>query len=200
MKYRAATFLFALLAISALSPKAGFAQGDMSTQGPKKLSMMPYLRSTNCKPVEVKAVSNGATPPEVISALVAIQSYSDKPVKAVKIRWDIYRWGVGYRKRTTPCDAPPDSAKIYLSGTTPLIEVGRLVKGEVYDISSDPQMKSPLHATKTISVERPIIAFDELKSLTTDGTRDTFKDDYIGVVYVAEIVFEDGTKWEVEQK
>ena len=202
MKYRAAIFLFAILVILAFSLQTDFAQGVTrpTESSPKKFSVVPYLRDENCNPVEVKAVSNGARPPEVFTALVTIKSFSDKPVKAVKLRWDVYDWGIGNRKRTAACDAAPEPAEIHLSGTTPLIEVGQLLKGEVYNISSNPEMTSPFHASKTIMVERPIIAWDELKSLTTDGTRETFKDDYLGLMYVVEIQFSDGTRWEAVKK
>jgi hypothetical protein len=204
MKHRRATFLLALLAISALSLQIDFAQSltqQTETSIKNRFGMVQYLRKENCHPVEVKAISVGTVPPEVYTSLISIQSFSDKPVTALKVRWDIYKWAIGMKKRVAPCEAASEPAEIFLSGTTPLIEVGRLVKGEIYNISSDPlRVKTSRPANKVILVERPIIAWDQLKSLSIDGTRGNMKDDYIGIVYVAEIHFEDGTRWEAETK
>jgi hypothetical protein len=54
------------------------------------------------------------------------------------------------------------------------------------------------HITKTVLIERPIIAWDEVKSLTLDGTRETLRDNYAGVIYVSELHFDDGTIWKRE--
>jgi len=54
--------------------------------------------------------------------------------------------------------------------------------------------------TRTVFVERPIIRWDEVKSLTSDGTRGSFKDDYAAIIYVSEIHFADGTEWKGEIK
>jgi hypothetical protein len=147
----------------------------------------------------VKVVSIGAQPPEVLTSQVVIESFSDKPVAGVKLRWDVYSWDVGRKKAQSSCDATPEAADIYLSGTTPLVRVGSLAKGEVYNITSNPRATFPL-ATKTIVVDRPIIAWDEVKHLTLDGTRATFTGHYAAVIYVSEVQFEDGTRWEGEVK
>jgi hypothetical protein len=204
MKHRRATFLLALLAISVLSLQMAFAQGLTQQTGissQKKFSIAPHLRTAGCHPVEVRAISMGAVQPEVLTSLVAIKSFSDKPVTAIKVRWDIYKWDVGTQKQKASCHAAAEPSEIFLSGTTPLIELGRLVKGEIYNISSDPlRVNPPFPAHKVIFVELPIIAWDQLKSLSIDGSRGNLKDDYLGIVYVAEIHFEDGTRWEAETK
>ncbi len=204
MKHRTATISLALLVISAFNLQIDFAQSltqQTENSSQKKFSIAPYLRTAGCHPVEVKAISMGAVQPEVLTSLVAIKSFSDKPVTALKVRWDIYKWDIGTKKRRASCDAAAEPAEIFLSGTTPLIEVGRLVKGEIYNISSDPlRANTPFPANKVILVEWPIIAWDQLKSLSIDGSRGNLKDDYLGIVYVAEIHFEDGTRWEAETK
>jgi hypothetical protein len=176
MKHRRATFLLALLAISALSLQIDFAQSltqQTETSIKNRFGMVQYLRKENCHPVEVKAISVGTVPPEVYTSLISIQSFSDKPVTALKVRWDIYKWAIGMKKRVAPCEAASEPAEIFLSGTTPLIEVGRLVKGEIYNISSDPlRVKTSRPANKVILVEWPIIAWDQLKSLSIDGSRE----------------------------
>lgn len=204
MKYRTATFSFALLVISALSLQIDFAQSltqPTETSANKKFGMLQYLRKEHCHPVEVKAISVGTVPPEVYTSLISIKSFSDKPVTAVKVRWDVYKFAIGMKKRVAACDAASEPAEIFLSGTTPFIDVGRLLKGEIYNLSSDPLLVKTAHpANKVILVERPIIAWDELMSLSIDGSRGNMKDDYIGLVYVGEIHFEDGTRWEAEMK
>lgn len=204
MRYRTATFSFALLVISALSLQIDSAQSltqQAGTSVNKKFAMLQHLRKDNCHPVEIKAISVGTVPPEVYTSLISIKSFSDKPVTAVKVRWDVYKWALGMRKRVAACDAASEPAEIFLSGTTPLIELGRLLKGETYNISSDPLRVTTAHpANKVILVAQPIIAWDELKSLSIDGSRGNMKDDYVGIVYVAEIHFEDGTRWEAEMK
>ena len=204
MKHRTATFSLTLLVISALSLEINFAKSltqQIETASQKKFSIMPYLRTAGCHPVEVKAISMGSVQPEVLTSLVAIKSFSDKPVTALKVRWDIYKWDIGTKKQRASCDAAVEPAEIFLSGTTPLIEVGRLVKGEIYNIISDPlRVNDPYPVNKVIFVRWPIIAWDQLKSLSIDGSRGKLKDDYLGIVYVAEIHFEDGTRWEAETK
>jgi hypothetical protein len=208
MKCRAVNAVFALLIliILPLQPNSGriLAQENPSTSGPGFFTVLPYYHSRNyqrtgCHPVEVRAVSIGAQPPEVLTSQVVIESFSDKPVAAVKLRWNVYSRDVGRKKARSSCDATPEAADIYLSGTTPLIQVGHFAKGEVYNITSNPRATFPL-ATKTIVVDRPIIAWDEVMGLTLDGTRATFKGAYTAIIYASEVQFEDGTRWEGEVK
>src|SRR5215204_3726428 len=208
MHYRAVNAALALLILITLSSQSNSgriqAQENPPTSKRGFFTVRPYYHSRNypragCHPVEVRVVSIGAQPPEVLTAQVVIESFSDKPVAAVKLRWDVYSRDAGRKKARASCDATPEAADIYLSGTTPLIQVGHLAKGEVYNITSNPRATFPL-ATKTIIVDRPIIAWDEVKGLTLDGTRATFKGDYAAIIYVTEVQFEDGTRWEGEVK
>lgn len=201
MNYRAVNTSFALLILLTLPLQSNSGQIlEQENQLPAKsgLVMVPYhAPPTGCHPVAVKAVSIGAQPPEWLTSQVIIESLSDKPIVAVKLRWDIYGRAVGLKKARSSCDALPDAAEIYLSGTTSLIRVERLVKGERYDISTNSQrVRTPFPVAKTIFVAEPIIAWDEVKELTLDGTRDTFKGDYAAVMYVSEVHYEEGTKWE----
>ncbi|HYJ85647.1 MAG TPA: hypothetical protein VEW46_06315 [Pyrinomonadaceae bacterium] len=193
-----------LLVISTLCLPIAFAQSlTQQSEAPfkRQLTMLPYLRPEGCHPVEVKAVSMGSARPEVLTSLVTIKSFSEKPVTLLKVRWDMYKLDVGLKKRRAACDAAAEPAEILLSGTTPLIDVGRLLKGELYTISSHPQeMSSARRVSKVVLVDYPIIAWDELEPLSIDGTRRGLKDDYGGIVYVSEIHFEDGTRWEAKTK
>jgi hypothetical protein len=208
MNYRAVNAAFALLILTTLSsqPHSGriLAQETPSTSRQGFFTVLPYYHSRNyprtgCHPVEVRVVSIGARPPEVLTSQVIIESFSDKPVAAVKLRWDVYSRDAGRKKARSSCDATPEAADRYLSGTTPLVQVGHLAKGEVYNITSNPRATFPL-ATKNIVVDWPVIAWDEVKGLTLDGTRATFKGEYAAIIYVSEVQFEDGTRWQGEVK
>ena len=201
MKHRAVV----LLVISVLSLQFTFAQSltqQSETLSKRKFTIVPYLRIGGCHPVEVKSISMGSVNPAVLTSMITIKSFSEKPVSALKVRWDIYQWDIGMKKRSASCDAAAEPAEIFLSGTTPLVEVGRMLKGEHYTISLNPQeMRSPPPVDKVILVDWPIVGWDELKPLSIDGkTRGNLKDDYSGIVYVSEIHFEDGTRWEAEMK
>jgi hypothetical protein len=170
--------------------------GDQEVQSSKKkFSVVGYYPGPDsCHPVQVKAVSTGANPPDVLTAQVTVVSFSAKPVAAVKLRWEVYRWHVAMKKRRSSCDSSSEAGETFLSGTTPLIQLGQLAQKETCNISTYPLfISSP--ATKTVFVEEPIISWGEVKPLTFDGTRNTFRDDYAAVIYVSEILFEDGTTW-----
>ena len=177
-----------LLVISALSLQITFAQSlppQSEALSKRKFTIAPYLRTGGCHPVEVKANSMGSVNPDVLTSMITIKSFSEKPVTALKVRWDIYQWDIGMKKRRAACDAAAEPAEIFLSGTTPLVEVGRLLKGELYTISLNPQeIRSGEPVDKVVLVDWPIIGWNELKPLSIDGTRGNFKDDYSGIVYV----------------
>lgn len=201
MNHRIAGSAFTVMMLLALSLQTSLGQG-MGAGGQaakKRFTVLPYKGSVACHPVEVKAVSIGGAPLEVVTAQVNIESFSPKPVTAVKLAWNVYRMNAGLRKRSSGCDENPRSAESFLSGSTPLIQLGQLAEKETVNIGINP-MPYKYPATKTVFVDQPIIAWDEVKALTTDGTRDTFKDDYALVMYIAEIHFADGTKWTGEIK
>jgi len=193
-----------LLVISVLSLQITFAQSltqQSETPSKRKFTIVPYLRTGGCHPVEVKSISMGSVNPAVLTSMITIKSFSEKPVKALKVRWDIYQWNIGMKKRSAACDAAAEPAEVFLSGTTPLVDVGRMLKGEHYTISLNPQeMRSAQPVNKVVLVDWPIVGWDELRPLSIDGTRGNFKDDYSGIVYVSEIHFEDGTQWESGNK
>ena len=204
MNYRTANGALVILVLISFSSQANsgriFLQENPQT--PKKgfFGVLPYYHSRNhprigCHPVEVRAASIGAFPPEVLTSQVVIESFSEKPVTGVKLRWDVYDRAVARKKTLSSCDATPEPANVYLSGTTPLIQLGNFANREIYNITSIRGMTYPL-ATNTIILDRPIIGWDEVKGLTLDGTRATFKGDYAAVIYVSEVQFEDGMRWE----
>lgn len=202
MNHRILGSAFTLMMLLTLGLQANLAQGglqvDDSTRK-KKFTVVPYKGPVACHPVEVKAASIGAEPAEVLTAQVNIESFSAKPVTAVKLAWNVYRMNAGLRKRSSGCDDNPKSAETFLSGSTPLIQLGQLAEKETVNIGINP-MPYKYPATKTVFVEQPIVAWHEVKVLTSDGTRDTFKDDYALVMYISEIHFADGTRWTGEIK
>ena len=204
MNYRAANAAFAIVILITFSSHANsvriLSQENPQTSKKGFLTVLPYYHSRNrprigCHPVEVRVASIGAFPPDVLTSQVVIESFSEKPVTGVKLRWDVYDRAVARKKTLSSCDAAPELADIHLSGITPLIQVGHFVNGEVYNITSIRGMTFPL-ATNNIALDRPIIGWDEVKGLTVDGTRATLKGDYAAIIYVSEIQFEDGTRWE----
>lgn len=204
MNHRIVGSAFTLMMLLTFGLQVGLGQGLMGEGGagqpPKKtFTVRPYKAPVACHPVEVKAVSIGAQPPEVLTAQVNIESFSPKPVTAVKLAWNVYTMDEGLRKRDSGCDDDSQPAVIILSGSTPLIQLGQLAEKETVNIGINP-MPYKYPAKKTVFVERPIIAWDEVKSLTFDGTRATFKEDYALVMYISEIHFADGTKWTGEIK
>jgi len=197
MNHKIGRLAVAQMMLFTLSLQVNLGQmGVQEAQSSKKhfTALGYYPSPVPCHPVQVRAVSIGNKPPEVLTAQVTIVSFSAKPVTAVKLAWNVYRLDVAMKKRRSACDVNPEPAETFLSGTTPLIHLPQLAQKETCNISTYPLLiNSP--ATKTAFVEQPIIAWDQVKSLTFDGTRNTFKDDYAALVYVSELHFEDGTQW-----
>lgn len=141
----------------------------------KSIAFVPYYHPrVACHPVEVKIVSLGGQPQHVLLAQVTIESFSGKPVSAVKLGWNVYKRNVGVRKSLSPCDVTSDLAELLLSGVSPLIELGALLQNETVNIGTNP-LKIPMPATKTSFVDQPLIVWDQVKSLTDDGTPKTSK-------------------------
>jgi len=204
MNYRAASAAFAILILITFSSQAKrgriFQQENTQTSRKGFFTVLPYYHSRNrprtgCHPIEVRVASIGAFPPEVLTSQVVIESFSEKPVTGIRLRWDVYDRSVARKKIFSPCDATTEPANMYLSGSTPLIQVGHFANGEVYNLTSIRGMTFPL-ATNNIILDRPIIGWDDVKVLTLDGTRGSFKGTYAAIIYVSEIQFEDGTRWE----
>ncbi|MDX6530045.1 MAG: hypothetical protein QOH41_2335 [Blastocatellia bacterium] len=161
------------------------------------ISVVPYYHSSGgCSPVEVKVIKLGGQPQSALLAHITIESFSAKPVRAVKIGWNVYRSGAGDRKALTPCNAKADEAEVLLSGITPVIEVGELLQSETVNISTNP-LGFAMPAPRTVFVSQPFITLDEIRPLRDNGA---FKDDYTVVVYISEIDFSDGTRWEGKVK
>jgi hypothetical protein len=202
MNHRIGRSAFTLLMLLTLTAQSNLGQVGVQEPQPakKRFSVLFYSPfPVPCHPVLVTSVAIGSQPPEVLTPQVSIMSRTAKPVIAVKLRWDVYRWDAAMKKRKSGCDGHEEASEIVLSGTTPLIHLGQLAENESCNISTNPLFINR-RATKTVFVERPIIMWDEVKSLTSDGTRGSFKDDYGAIIYVSEIHYADGTQSTVEIK
>jgi len=198
MNHRTGRSAFTLMMLLLLTMQLNQAQVGVQESQParKRFSVVGYSpHPVPCHPVQVIASTIGANPPEVLTAQVTVQSYSEKPIIALKLSWNVYKFNVAVKKRfNVNCDGSTPAVEIFLSGTTPLINLGQLAQNETCHISTNPLViRSP--ATKTAFVAEPIIKWDEVKSLTSDGTRSSFKDDYGTLIYVSEIHYADGSQW-----
>ncbi len=198
MNHQTARIAFALTLFLTLAFQTSL--GQVAPEAPKvqkkSIAIVRYYHPrAGCHPVEVKSVSLGGQPLDVLLAQITIESFSAKPVSAIKLGWNVYKRDVGVRKSLSPCDVTSDGADVLLSGITPLIELGALLQKETVNIGTNP-LQVAMPATRTVFVDQPLITWDEVKSLTDDGTRRTLKDDYAVLLYVSEIDFKDRTKWE----
>lgn len=170
------------------------AVGSDQSSNKKFTAIGHYTGPGGCHPVQVTAASVGSRPPEVLTGQVTITSFSDKPVAAIKLTWEVYRWDVAMKKRRSNCDVGSEGVETVLSGSTDIIQLGQFARNETCNISTYPlPIDNP--ATKTVFIDQPIIAWDQVKPLTLDGTRRTFKEDFAAVIYVSEIQFADGSRW-----
>ena len=150
----------------------------------QRFNVVPAYR--RCEPAEVKFVSMGHQPKEAILAQVTIENRSDKVIAAVKLGWRVYGDKEGLRISISSCAAPAPSAEVFLSGTTPLIQLEALGPKETSHIAIDP-LPVPMPADKTVFVDRAFISVDDIKSLPANK--------YTAVVFVSEIHYGDGTRW-----
>jgi hypothetical protein len=150
-------------------------------------NVVPAYR--RCEPAEVKFVSTGHQPKEAILAQVTIENRSNKVIAAVKLGWRVYSDKEGLKIRTSSCAAPAPSAEVFLTGTTPLIQLEALGAKETSHIAIYP-LPVPIPANKTVFVERAFISVDDIQFLTANK--------YTAVVFVSEIHYADGTRWPTE--
>ena len=150
----------------------------------ERFNVVPSYR--RCEPAEVKFVSMGHQPKEAILAQVTIENRSDKVIAAVKLGWRVYGEKEGMRIGLSSCAAPAPAAEVFLSATTPLIQLEALGPKETSHIAIDP-LPVPMAADKTVFVDRALISVDDIKFLTAIK--------YTAVVFVSEIHYADGTRW-----
>lgn len=157
---------------------------ESSSSVRQRFNVVPAYR--RCEPAEVRFVSTGHQPKEAVLAQVTIENRSDKVIAAVKLGWRIYGDKEGMRISISSCSAPAPSAEVFLSGTTPPIQLEALGPQETSHIAIAP-LPVPIPADKTVFVDRAFISVDDIRSLTANK--------YTVVVFVSEIHYADGTRW-----
>src|SRR6185503_810801 len=92
MNHRIRRSAFTAMMLLMLTAQFNFGQVGVQQPQParKKFSVVGYSpHPVPCHPVQVKATTIGSRPPEVLTAQVTIQSYSDKPIIALKLSWNV---------------------------------------------------------------------------------------------------------------
>jgi hypothetical protein len=198
MKINIQRTLLVLLMLFAFASQAVLLP-TLKAQGPSLSVRQRFVVMTafpRCRPAEVKTVSFGRQPREALLAQVKVESHSSETITAIKLGWKIYDHQEGSKIQSSACDAPPISAEVLLSGTTPLIQVDLLAPKEASTISINPTVL-PAKAEKTVFVDRPFITADDVKPLTDRATQAT-QNQYLILVFVSEVHFNDGTTWNAE--
>ena len=149
-----------------------------------------------CQPAEVKTVSFGKQPADVLLAQVMVENHSDKAISELQLGWRVYNYPEGTRVNLAFCDAQPESAEVFLSGATQLIQLEGLAPKETGTISINPLIL-PSTATKTFFIDHPLLTAADVKSLPLDSPTPIIK--YAVVVFVSEIHYADGTTWELKK-
>jgi len=193
---RATLVLFAFLTLVAQSSMGQEPARDASKQPQNGITILAYARPPNSHdPVEVKMVSTGSEPKGSVIPLATIESFSAKPIAAVRLGWNAYRKREGIKKALLRPLAAGENAEVFASGITPLITIGSLAEKEVCEISADSLRRHTAGAAKTVLVNQAIVSMDDIKSLRGAPMVHVFNVDYAIVVYVSEVHFADGTEW-----
>jgi len=152
----------------------------------------------HCEPVEVKAFYLDGRQPGFLLTGVTIDNRSAKTVTAIKVGWKVYDFREGFEVATARCAAPPSTAQVFLTGSTPLIPLAEpLGPKETCNLGTKSMRLLP-SATKTIFVEQPFLKVEDVSALTLDGTLKTLTGQYTLVLFVAEATYDDGTTWTAE--
>ena len=153
----------------------------------QRFTIFPAYRP--CDPAQVNSFALGRQPLEAILAQVTVENLSEKTIVAVKLRWNVYEQQEGRRVSLASC--PPDSrsGEVFLTGATDMIQLTSLNPKEITAIGINP-LPVPTSELKTVIVDRPLVMVDDVKS---DAIGSTGK--YALVIYVAEVHFNDGTRW-----
>lgn len=164
------------------------------------VTAIPYYPSEgSCGPVQVWSINfYGKQPPEVVVPGITLKSLSSKPVVAVRVGWNVFDNDTArIRRILTRCDALLNSHKPLLSGTIPVIKLEPFYKDQTYLLSPVLLRDTFDPPDKSRQLEHPLVTVSDIKSLVASGTSNKFKDRYNIVVFVAEVYYQDGTKWEL---
>lgn len=189
--------LAAILAVASLLilPHGSIAQQQVRSRS-RGISAMPlYRRTEGCYPVEVRTVSMEASPNVVPQ--VVIKSFTPKRIRAVKIGLKAYEFSEAEKILATPCNEPVPTPELFLSLTSPSIELGSMSEGDTFSIGIKP-LPYPFPITKTVLTGQPFLTADDVKIMVANGDTETVKRNYGILVFVAEADYQDGTKWIAE--
>lgn len=186
----AATLLFAFVLPSDLNLRA---QQQAVAPIRRRVVIVPAVQ--RCQPAEVKTLSFGPQPADSLLAQAMVENRSDKVISAVHLGWRVYDYPEGTRVNLAFCDPQAPSAVIRLAGVTQLIQLDRLGPQETATISINPTVL-PTTATKIAFIDHPLLTAEDVKSLPLDPATPTLK--YAIVVFVSEIEYADGTRWELK--
>ena len=167
------------------------------TRQEKKRGVSPRLYLQDCFPAGVSGITGGSFDPGALVSELVVKSYSSKPIKAVRLGWYVYDDKTSMKFWKAGCSDKPIEEKPVLSGQTQLIELGRMLENQTFDVGTAPRIMMS-RADVTIFVKTPLIMMSDLSSLSTDGTQRGMRDAYGMFIAVREVYFEDGTKWVAE--
>jgi hypothetical protein len=163
----------------------------------KKGGISPRMYHQPCFPATVSAITGGSFDPGAFVSELTIKSNSPKPIKAVILGWYVYDDKTSQKIWNMACGDKPIEQRPVLSGQTQLIELGRMLENQTFNVGTAPRiMLWP--ADVTVFVKTPLIMMSDFISLSTDGTRQGLRDIYGMIIAVREVHFEDGTKWVAE--
>ncbi len=188
-----ALLLFALALMLSLNQNLEAQQRPLTIR--QRFTIVPA--NQRCQPAALKFVSFGRQPANALVAQVTVENRSVKTITAVKLGWRVYSYPEGTKEGLAFCDTQSSSTKVLLSGTTPLIQLGALAANETSNVSINP-IVIPTPATKTVFIDQPLLTADDVKSLPLDDPTPVIK--YSVVMFISEILYADGTTWEVTGK
>ncbi len=182
-------------AVSGLAQDARQATPPPKPERAKWVAPVAHASSPECSPAGIASHGSPIYPPEEFISNVFIQNYSSKPVTAVRMSWKVFDAENWQKQKSGKC-APAPEAEFLLSGNTPLVEFGGpLRKGEKCYVGRHPRILGYPPAL-SVSIDWMIVGTGQLTPLMEDASERRFKDDYLLLLYVSEVHFSDGTRWE----
>jgi hypothetical protein len=155
----------------------------------EKFTIVPAYH--HCYPAEVSGIALGGQPLGVLLAQITVENRSNKTITAVRLGWKVTAFKATVLSDEA-CGVPPDD-RVLLSGSTPLIELNQLAQAESVNIGTNP-LKLPTTVTKTVFIDYPILSANDVKSSPVEWNRRDSR--YNIALYVSEIHYLDGTRWE----
>lgn len=202
MREKPQILFFVTTLIMALALQSGLGQTRQASesQHPERVGLMilQYDPKGECLPVQISGLLMGGPSKQAVTSAARIKNLSAKPVSAVKLGWYVVGHDEGIKlARPGSCSTPSETITSVITGETARIELEHLDQNETCKIATQNAASVIGAADKTVIVNSPIISMDDVKALTTDGTLETVKGDYVILVAVSEVEYEDGSRWEL---